>query len=74
MMDTKTQLIAKRGDRVTLTTWGFVAFHVIGAKNKAQLQEALHDFATTSLLHRYGACVRPDGDDLPRPDNLEVRR
>mgnify|MGYP003118083361 FL=1 len=46
-MDTKTQIIAKRGDRVTLTTWGFVAFHVIGAKNKAQLQEALHDFATT---------------------------
>ena len=46
-MNTKTQIIAKRGDRVMLTTWGFVAFHVIGAKNKAQLQEALHDFATT---------------------------
>lgn len=46
-MNIKTQIIARRGDRVTLTTWGFVAFHVIGAKNKAQLQEALHDFTTT---------------------------
>ena len=46
-MDTKTQITAKRGDRVTLTTWGFIAFHVIGAKNKAQLQEALHDFTST---------------------------
>ena len=46
-MDTKTQLIATYGDQIKLTTWGFVAFHMIGAKNKAQLQEALHDFATT---------------------------
>jgi hypothetical protein len=43
-MDTKTQLYAQRGDQLKVTTWGFVAWHLIGAKNKAKLRDALDSF------------------------------
>jgi len=45
-MDTKTQLYAQRGDQTKVTTWGFVAWHLIGAKNKAKLKDALDSFAS----------------------------
>ena len=47
IMDPKTQLVATYGDQVRLTTWSFVAWQMIGAKNTAELKEALHDLSTT---------------------------